>query len=376
MVTPPAPTVASEDQNQRVASKLSPIPTEFTKPSWTVASLCAGMCTEHWAGMTGWLAGLTFVLALWVEPESAARSFCVRNLPATAVNFLDVMSKEFINQAPPVDMVVAGFPCQPYSCAGMGGGLDDPRGVVVFYILRYVAKHLPRVVVMECVKGLVNNHAEAFVAILEAARGIIDPRTSARAYFVSWRILDSCEVGGVPHHRPRVYIVMILFLGRALLHFKWPEPIAKPSLGSLFDQDPKITSFADVEWPTAKTLSNNLRRAVIKVLELAQRENKDPLDYDAIVDTGGSRLGIGFEDCPCICHGRGSSLAIWNLNRWRPLTTMELLRYQGYNTAKLPFSCDGISRNQMGGLLGNSMTVTVVARVMRAAIDSATGASC
>ena len=76
----------------------------------------------------------------------------------------------FLENAPRVEILTSGFPCQPFSLAGKGGGRSDPRGLVVFHVLQYVQKNLPRIVILENVNGLLSTkHAELMILILEIA---------------------------------------------------------------------------------------------------------------------------------------------------------------------------------------------------------------
>ena len=113
----------------------------------------------------------------------------------------DVLSQEFLDSAPPCDLLLAGCPCQPFSVTGEGEGVADRqgRGVVVEGILRYAGKHLPTIVVLENVKGLVARHRE----VLDNAMDSI----AALGYVVSWKVLDMHIHGGVPCKRAHVYVV-------------------------------------------------------------------------------------------------------------------------------------------------------------------------
>ena len=81
----------------------------------------------------------------------------------------DVTSSTFRDLAPRVDVLVAGFDCQPFSAAGLHLGVLDPggRGVLVFHILHYVKVNLPPVVILENVKGLVRDHPDLLHEVLK-----------------------------------------------------------------------------------------------------------------------------------------------------------------------------------------------------------------
>jgi DNA (cytosine-5)-methyltransferase 1 len=66
-----------------------------------------------------------------------------------------------------LDLYVAGFPCQPFSAAGVHGGTSDPRGLIIVHIIRFIQKNNPKTFLLENVKGLVSKkHRETFLTIM------------------------------------------------------------------------------------------------------------------------------------------------------------------------------------------------------------------
>ena len=361
-----------------------------------VGSICSGMMTEHWAlELLPW----RFEEVFWCEKGVAPRQFIEANIDPRVAGFSDVMSDEFLNGAPPCDILLAGFPCQPFSVAGANHGLQDKegRGVVVIGILRYVKQNKPHIVVLENVKGLAGKH-----------RGVLDNVVASLerlGYVVSWKVLDMDVHGGVPCRRSRVYIVAILSSmpatggssrpatggslqpaagvssgpatggssGPAVM--VWPGPIPCADISTIFDDTVKLTDFCDYPFHvTGQTKNRNLRRAVEKVKEQGIRESRDPTTYNVVADLGGTNLNVGWGVCPCITKSRGAALAYWSISHGRPLTVNELCRLQGLNPDWLNIT---VSPHQMGALLGNGYACTVIARVIAAAIQavecSATG---
>ena len=104
---------------------------------------------------------------------------------------------------------LAGFPCQPFSIQGKNLGIDDPagRGTVIVGILKYVARCMPRIVLLENVAGLVNRHRSVLNNVLAALEGMTD--RLGNVYTVSWNVLDSLQYGSVPCKRNRLYIVAV-----------------------------------------------------------------------------------------------------------------------------------------------------------------------
>lgn len=56
---------------------------------------------------------------------------------------------------PAHDFLTAGFPCQSFSVAGDGAGLDDHRGVLFFEVLRMLQAHKPKAFLLENVPHMI-----------------------------------------------------------------------------------------------------------------------------------------------------------------------------------------------------------------------------
>ena len=255
---------------------------------------------------------------------------------------------------------------------GSLGGIHDhqERGVIIIHILRYLQRHTPRVCILENVKGLVTHHAQTFLAILQLIAAIVDSR-GARVYSIFWKVLDSMLFGGVPQRRTRVWIVLVRRDGRPAIHFTWPEEIPCRHLDAMFDTgSEKLFSYKDYDEciPKQKTAARNIVAALQHVKALALSEGCEPTKYAVIVDIGGSKPSWGVGHCPCITATRASSKAFWSLQHGRRLTISEMLRLQGFDPTKVV----RVGKDSaMGSRIGNSFTLTVLSRVMDAALSAA-----
>ena len=100
---------------------------------------------------------------------------------------------------PHVDMFSGGFPCQSFSIAGGGEGLEDPRGTLFYEICRLAKAKQPKLLFLENVSGLLSNHkGETFFKILQ--------RLDEIGYDVEWQSFNS-KYFGIPHNRERVFII-------------------------------------------------------------------------------------------------------------------------------------------------------------------------
>ena len=96
------------------------------------------------------------------------------------------------------DLLVGGFPCQPFSVAGKRLGTADERGDLFFELARILEAKRPRYFIFENVPGLLGiEKGQTFKVILETL--------SELGYCVEWLVHDSAGFG-VPQSRKRVYL--------------------------------------------------------------------------------------------------------------------------------------------------------------------------
>jgi DNA (cytosine-5)-methyltransferase 1 len=106
------------------------------------------------------------------------------------------------NHVPHHDVLVGGFPCQPFSLAGFQKGFLDTRGTLFFEIARIAKTQNPRLLLLENVKGLVNHdQGRTLEVILKELCRI--------GYAVDFNVLNSKDYG-VPQSRERIYIACVL----------------------------------------------------------------------------------------------------------------------------------------------------------------------
>jgi DNA (cytosine-5)-methyltransferase 1 len=109
---------------------------------------------------------------------------------------------------PDHDVLVAGFPCQPFSIAGVSkknalgrthGFLDETQGTLFFDVARIIAAKLPRAFLLENVKNLVSHDKGRTFAVM---RGVLSQELG---YQIHTRVIDGMHF--VPQHRERIVIV-------------------------------------------------------------------------------------------------------------------------------------------------------------------------
>lgn len=175
------------------ASRKSASPTvaDSGRPLLRVASACSGMSTESFA-LTKIGVPHTLVVACELKPHM--RKF-IEHYHSPTTLLADVTSDEFAT-SDGADILVAGFPCQPFSAAGLQQGIADAqgRGLIIEHLISWLRTHLPACFILENVKGLVSEvHIGTFSAIFKSLCGIIDPDTGKTAYRVVWKVLNSSD---------------------------------------------------------------------------------------------------------------------------------------------------------------------------------------
>ena len=105
-----------------------------------------------------------------------------------------------VQDIPLHDILTGGFPCQPFSIAGQREGFQDERSNVFWKILSIIDHCQPSCVLLENVKNLLTHDSKkTFQTILS--------QLQSRGYHVHYKVLNTAEITGIPHHRERIYIV-------------------------------------------------------------------------------------------------------------------------------------------------------------------------
>jgi DNA (cytosine-5)-methyltransferase 1 len=132
------------------------------------------------------------------------------------------ITKIAASDIPTHDVLLAGFPCQSFSQAGLKLGFNDTRGTMFFEIQRILAYHRPKAFLLENVKQLKgHDQGRTLKTILAILEGRAVPEIPASVpmseesrnslgaklnYRVDYRVLKAANFG-VPQNRERVYII-------------------------------------------------------------------------------------------------------------------------------------------------------------------------
>lgn len=117
-----------------------------------------------------------------------------------------------------LDVLLAGFPCQPFSNAGNRKGINEDRGQLYKATLNYIRKLRPKIVMMENVRGMLSIKTDEGYLLPEICQNL-----KMLGYTAYFKLVNTSDYG-VPQNRLRVIIIGIrnnIRLGK----FRFPEPL-------------------------------------------------------------------------------------------------------------------------------------------------------
>lgn len=152
-----------------------------------------------------------------------------------AANFGDIphgdITKIKERDIPKFDVLLAGFPCQPFSSIGKREGFKhETQGTLFYDVARIIEFHKPKAFLLENVAGLItHDDGRTFTVIINVLSGL--------GYRLEYKILDSSDFG-VPQKRERIYIVGFNKKKVGMADFNFPSPKrVKVGIGKFVESD-------------------------------------------------------------------------------------------------------------------------------------------
>ena len=237
-----------------------------------------------------------------------------------------------LTDIPEHDILIAGFPCQPFSIMGNEKGFEDHRGSLFFRICEIIDYHTPKVVVLENVGRLLTHKKGKNYAIVEA-------ELKKRGYRVFKKILNSSDFG-VPQTRNRLFIVSFKDHN---IEFVFPPGVPlKSKLHDVLESNVHINHY----------LSEKIKKTILS-------HGSGGYSYNPEVD-----LDIARPLCATMekMHRAGQDNYVTTEHGLRKLTPRECARLQGFKDNYQIV----VSNRQAYKQFGNAVTVKVSYFVARA----------
>ena len=259
---------------------------------------------------------------------------------------IENLTKDELKKFGKIDILTAGFPCQPFSLAGHRLGFEDPRGQLFFKFIQILKWTKPRAFFLENVKNIMTHNEGKTISTIKET-------IEAEGYSFKPFVLNASEYSMIPQSRERTY--MVGFKDENL-------PQEKQVLTRAFSipkKEQKMYEFKDFLEPDSvletdfytsnSEISKKIRDVATKQNTFYQyrryyvRENKSNM-----CPTLTANMGCGGHNVPILLDGTIP----------RKLTPKECFNFQGFpKTFKLP---DGINRSQLYKQAGNTVVVPVV----------------
>ncbi|HZQ19065.1 MAG TPA: DNA (cytosine-5-)-methyltransferase [Terriglobales bacterium] len=240
------------------------------------------------------------------------------------------------DDVPDHNLLLAGFPCQPFSIIGSMLGFEDTRGTLFFEICRILERKKPEAFVLENVKLLVGHKkGRTLKKILHSLAHL--------GYAVDFKVLNSLDFG-LPQKRERIFIVGFRAPSRALF---WPQGVSKMTpLEEILEK-----RVAKKYYASDRIIKSRLAAHKKRSYATIWHENK----------------AGHISAYPYSCALRaGASYNYLLVNGERRLTPREMLRLQGFpDTYKIV-----CNYSQTRKQAGNSVSVPVVSAVLRSVLET------
>lgn len=274
------------------------------------------------------------------------------NFPNVKVDNRDIHEVKS-EEIPDFDVMLAGFPCQAFSIAGLRKGFDDEkgRGELFFELTRILEAKKPRVAFFENVKNLVgHDNGNTFRVICE--------QLDILGYKYTYQVLNAMNYGNVAQNRERIYIVAFRD-DKDYEKFHWP--LSVPLTNSVRD----IIGFSENVDEKYYYTDGKYKGDIYKLLVEAMKDDtpENPAIYQwrrkyvrknksGVVPTLTANQGEGGHNV-CLIHTDDG--------RIRKMTPRECFNTQGFpKDFKLPAD---MAESRLYKQAGNSVCVSVIERI-------------
>ncbi len=269
---------------------------------------------------------------------------------------------------PQHDVLLAGFPCQPFSIAGVSkknalnrphGFLDTTQGTLFFDLARIISHHRPKAFLLENVKNLVNHDKGNTFKVIHHVL------TRELGYHIKWKVINGRS--WVPQHRERILIAGFRDLnGFTFEDMYIPDPFSGPKLSSILHPE-------DGSEPEEKPFTQGVDARVSEKYTLTDHLWSYLQGYAEKHRQKGNGFGFGLvgpEDISRTLSARyykdGSEILIRQKNgNPRRLTPRECARLMGFDQPEKRRFIIPVSDTQAYKQFGNAVVVPAIESVAR-----------
>lgn len=279
---------------------------------------------------------------VWANEKDVNAAVTYRNNFAT--NHLvdcDIRTVDALS-IPDIDILTAGFPCQPFSIMGHQKGFQDPRGFLFFDIARIIKAKMPKIVLLENVKNILqHDRGKTFSIIYNTLIQL--------GYAVKYKIMNATDFANIPQDRSRIFIVA--FLDHSMYdNFSFPVPIELSlSINHIINRSERHSEL--YYYNNSYNYYETLKKRVIDTNAIYRIDDSGIANRKYLIcPTLKANMGTYHDRVPIIKDNFGI----------RKLTPMECLKFQGFPS---DFAFTKISLQQAYKQTGNTICLPLVRRI-------------
>ncbi len=278
-----------------------------------------------------------FKIAWANEKDPAACKTYRHNFPNTNLIENDIRNLN-PTELDDINILVAGFPCQPFSIMGYQRGFNDPRGNLFFEIARFIDAKMPRIVFFENVQNLMeHDNGKTFLVIYNTLAQF--------GYSVKYKVINATDVN-IPQNRARIFIVAFRDI-EDCDSFSFPEAVPlKTTINDIIDRSIKHDDI--YYYGSESRYFKQLNAKIVDKIRIYRIDDSGiaTRKWD-ICPTLKANMGTYHDRVPIIRDDFGI----------RKLTPMECLAFQGFPKE---FTFKGISLENAYKQCGNTVCVPVI----------------
>jgi len=321
----------------------------------TVGSDCAGLCSE---GIALELLGVKHRHLFACEVNPTVRHLLYEAYGKAMQYYSDVTTRRH-DLTPKVDLYCFGAPCQPFSPAGQGKGMTDPRSKAFSSCLAYIGAQRPKCFICEnSHKLLSKKFAVEWHALKKQLKNF--------GYYIKYKTMNTKD-HGIPHSRPRTYLVGVR-LDVKVTKFRFPDSIPAEPVDRFLDDGLTSSCAARVRLPPSERVDAVMARAY----NILQKKGVDPTKEHCFVETGASLnwSSVMVGQSPCLTATRCASGGHFITTRGRLMTMSEMCRLQGLPPNRINYGKAKVSHKKFAKAVGNMMSVNVLQRILPGLLKS------
>jgi DNA (cytosine-5)-methyltransferase 1 len=233
---------------------------------------------------------------LWAnEKDKFARTTFVANFPH--IRYIHKPVEQLAvdgDRLEPVDVLTAGFPCQPFSCAGEKLGFNDERGLLFLHIIRLIrefGKNKPKILLLENVQNF-RSHDKG-----RTFKRVQTEIQKAGYWFAerNAQILNTATHTRIPQNRPRIFMIAMSYDHFPSNTFVFPSPLPPGSLNPVHDfldtrhkQDASFYFDESSQYykPFREAIEAGDKKSIYQLRRSYVRENKSGMCFTLMANMG------------------------------------------------------------------------------------------